>query len=114
MILRNPCRMPRTQERVVDPTMTLRNPDDTKNARIVVHIAGPVARLHLRHVPADWVVFTTGHGPDLVADVEKLRRRAERNGYKVEPGYIVEDWNPKITGARNSWAGGMVRGGRGN
>ncbi len=81
--------------------MTLKIPDDTKHARIVAQIAGPVSRLYVRHVPSDWVLFTTGHGPDLVADIENLRRPAERNGYAVEPGYTVEDWTPK-TGAPKS------------
>jgi hypothetical protein len=82
--------------------VTFRVPDDTKYARIVVQIADPVSRLHLRDVPSDWVIFTTGHGPDLVADIEKLRRRAERNGYRAEPGYAVEDWDPRIQGAMKS------------
>jgi len=75
--------------------VTLKIPDDTKHARIVVQIAGPVSRLHVRRVPSDWVLFTTGHGPDLVADVEKLRQRAVRNGFTVEPGYRIEDRKPK-------------------
>jgi len=54
------------------------------------------------HIPSDWGIFTTGHGSDLVAEVEKLRRRAERNGYTVEPGHSIEDWNPKIAGMLKS------------
>jgi hypothetical protein len=82
--------------------VTLKIPHGTKHARIVVQIVGPVMRLHLRHVPSDWVIFTTGQGPDRVASVEKPRQRAERNGYSVEPGYTIEDGNPKIAGSPRS------------
>jgi hypothetical protein len=76
--------------------VTLKFPDDTRLARIVVMISGPVSRLHVRHVASDWVIFTTPHGPDLKAEVKKLRRRAERDGYTVEPGFTVEDRKSKI------------------
>jgi hypothetical protein len=82
--------------------VTLKIPDDTKHARIVVMISGPVSRLHVRLVPSDWVIFTTPHGPDLKSEVKKLRRRAERNGYTVELGYRIEDRKPKIGGMLKS------------
>jgi hypothetical protein len=84
---------------VVRYRLTLKILDDTKHARIVIQIVGPVSRLHVRHVPSDWVLFTIGHSPDLVADIEKVRQCAERNGYTVEPGYKIEDRNPRIDGA---------------
>jgi hypothetical protein len=76
--------------------MTLTLPDDTKHCRIVNQPCGSRSRLHVYHYPSNWVLYTTGHGPDLVADVEMLRRRLEKGGYTVEPGYEIEDANAKI------------------
>jgi hypothetical protein len=72
--------------------MTLSLPADTKSARIVHTLVGPVQRLQLRHVPSNWVIHSEGKGPDLAAFVEVLRRRAVRQGYVVDEGYDVEDW----------------------
>ncbi len=49
--------------------MTLRLPDDTKRARIVHQLAGPV---------------------------ERLRRAAMRRSYVVASGLTIEDWNPSV------------------
>src|SRR2546426_616500 len=46
-----------------DQSVTLRLPDETKHARIVNVVVGPVGYLQLRHVPSDWVIVTVGHGP---------------------------------------------------
>ena len=82
--------------------MTLRLPDDTKCARIVLQITGPLARLHLRHVPSNWVITWTGIGPNIDVQVDEFRRVAERHGYMVEPGYSVEDWTARIKGMMKS------------
>jgi hypothetical protein len=76
--------------------------DDTKHARIVLQSVGPVPTLQLRHVPSDSVFRRSGVGPDVAARVEQFRAAAERRGYTVEPGYSVEDWNPRIMGALRS------------
>lgn len=72
--------------------MTLQLPDESKHARIVHQFVGPVQRLHLRHVPSDWVITSAEIGPDATASIEELRGRAKRQGYTVDSGYIVEDW----------------------
>jgi hypothetical protein len=82
--------------------VTLRFPDDTNRARIVLMIVGPIPTLQLRHVPSDWVLGRTGVGPNVAVSVAEFRAAAKRDGYRVEAGYAVEDWNPRIRGAMRS------------
>lgn len=79
--------------------MTLRLPDETKHARIVNVVVGPVGYFQLRHVPSDWVIVTVGHGP---ANAARLRQAARRRGYAVDERVEVEDWNSTIAGMMKS------------
>jgi hypothetical protein len=82
--------------------MTLRFPNNEKRVRIVHQIVGPVEYVQLRHVPSDWLIYSTGREPSLAATVKRLRRAAERRGYVVEDGVTLENWNPKIRGMMQS------------
>ena len=75
--------------------MPLRLPDDTKHARIIHMLVGPVQWLQLRHVSSNWVLTSLSLGPDLASSVETLRRQAMRRGYVVDEGLTVEDWRNK-------------------
>lgn len=81
--------------------MTLKLPDDSKNARIIYQLIGPVRRLALRHVPSDWHITDSGVGPDVASSVEELRGRARRQGYAVEPGYATEDLRTAAWGGKD-------------
>lgn len=81
--------------------MTLTLPDDSKNARIILQLVGPVRRLQLRHVPSDWMIEAQGVGVDLDASVATLRSRARRQGYAVEPGYVTEDLRSERWGGKS-------------
>jgi hypothetical protein len=76
--------------------MPLTFPVDTKHARVVVVLVGPIQRLQLRHVPLNYLIYSTGYGGDREAGVERLRGQSERRGYTVEPAYAVEDGNARI------------------
>jgi hypothetical protein len=75
--------------------MTETSSNDHKRVRIVHQLVGPVQRLHVREVPGDSVIHTSGVGPSVEESVKVLRLLVKSYGYVVEPGFVVEDWRDK-------------------
>ena len=62
-----------------------------KRARIVVTHSGPIQRVQLRHIPSDWLIYSTPTQLNVEATAARIRTYSARKGYMVDEVVAIEE-----------------------